>query len=158
MERCQVMPPHAQTQLWLSFSNVLAYIFQFNLIGFNEIWSVPNVLQLCNHLTWSFHQRLHKSKLCKPAVTLAPSTCDTLLLTDLSKWRVHLLAGLENQVNQMSTRNGSGVLSPALDWKNGLPQAIATQFSEISRKLYHLVKMVRLLDGWQLQLLASSQN
>lgn len=43
MERSQVVPPHAQTQLWLSFSDVLAYIFQFNLDGFNGIWSVPNV-------------------------------------------------------------------------------------------------------------------
>lgn len=41
MERHQVMP--SQTHLWLSFSNLLVYIFQFNLIGFNGIWSVPSV-------------------------------------------------------------------------------------------------------------------
>lgn len=45
----------------------------------------------------------------------------------------------------MSARNGSGVVSPSLNWKNGLPQAIATQFSESSRKLYYV--MVRLVDG-----------
>lgn len=44
----------------------------------------------------------------------------------------------------MSARNGSDVLSLALVWKSGLSQAIAIQFSELSRKLYHLI--VRLLD------------
>lgn len=49
------------------------------------------VLQLCNHLTWSFNQGLHKSTLCKPAVIPTPSTCDALLLTELSKMKTALL-------------------------------------------------------------------
>lgn len=57
--------------------------------------SLMFVLQLCNRLTCSFNQRLHNSKLCKPAFTLAPSTCDPLLLTDLSKMKTAPLGRLD---------------------------------------------------------------